>query len=229
MPDTFKVQDTKQSNSQTSAGAAAWTGTRAAGEVAQEGTEAMQRNTKVTGEALRRGADATADITRQGAQASVEAVRRASETANETVRRTTQAVAEGQRQIAQDAAQKFEAVSHKVAHAAQDTSENMRRLMTLPHAAEGGLHDMRQGMAGLIEGVVQTNLRATQELFRLANPAAIIEMQQRFAREYMDAVMQGTATLVRAVRRTADETLPPLEAQIEQRQQNTRVHRTAAE
>ena len=233
MPDTFKTQDINQPNNQAgnqaSPGNAAWAGTRAAGEAVRESAATAQHNSKVTGEAMRRGADAAADMTRQGTQAGVEAVRRASETANETVRRTTQAVAEGQRQIAQDAAQKFEAVSHKVAHAAQDTSENMRRLMTLPHAAEGGLHDMRQGMAGLIEGVVQTNLRATQELFRLANPAAIIEMQQRFAREYMDAVMQGTATLVRAVRRTANETLPPLEAQIEQRQQSTRVYRTAAE
>ena len=31
--------------------------------------------------------------------------------------------------------------------------------------------------------------------------------------------MQGSATLVRAVRRTADETLHPLEEQVQQRQQ----------
>jgi hypothetical protein len=30
------------------------------------------------------------------------------------------------------------------------------------------LRDFQQGVAGLIEGVVQTNLRAAQELFRLA-------------------------------------------------------------
>ncbi len=101
--------------------------------------------------------------------------------------------------------------------------------MTLPHAAEGGLHDMRQGMAGLIEAVVQTNLRATQELFRLTNPTAIIDLQQRFVRDYMDTLMQGTATLVRAVRRTADETLPPLENQIEQRQQASRVRHVAGD
>ena len=93
----------------------------------------------------------------------------------------------------------------------------MRNLMALPSAANGGLHDLQQSMTGLIEGVVRTNLRATQELFRLANPAAFVELQQRFMREYMDALMQGTATLVRATRRTADETLHPLEQQIEQR------------
>ena len=96
------------------------------------------------------------------------------------MRRSTQEVAEGQRQIAQEAAQTFGDVSRKMAQAAQGTSEEMRRFAVLPHAAEGGLRDMQQGMAGLVAGVMQTNLRATQELFRLANPAAVIELQQRF-------------------------------------------------
>ncbi len=103
-----------------------------------------------------------------------------------------------------------------MAEAAQGTTENVRRLMALPNAAEGGLRDLQQGVTGLFEGVVQTNLRAAQELFRLANPAPIVELQQRFAREYTDTVLRNGATLVRAVRRTADETLRPLEEQIEQ-------------
>ena len=86
-------------------------------------------------------------------------------------------------------------------------------------------------MAGLIEGVVQTNLRAAQELFRLANPAPFVELQQRFAREYTDTLLRNSATLVRAVRRTADETLRPLEQQIErqQREQGGQRFQTAAE
>jgi len=195
----------------------------------QASAEAVQQRGRAAAEALRQGTEVTAEVTRQGTHAGVEAVRRASETANEAVRRTTQVVAEGQRQIAQDAAQTFQDVSHKMAQVAQGTSEEVRRLATLPHAAEGGLHDMRQGMAGLVEGVVQTNLRATQELFRLANPVAIVELQQRFAREYMDTVMQNTVTLLRAVRRTADETLRPPEAQVGQRQQARQRYSTAAE
>ena len=74
-------------------------------------------------------------------------------------------------------------------------------------------------MTGLFEGIVRTNVRAAQELFRLYDPSAVIELQQRFAREYLDAFMQGTATLVRAARRSADETLQPLEQQIERRRQ----------
>ncbi|MBV8522638.1 MAG: phasin family protein [Acetobacteraceae bacterium] len=64
---------------------------------------------------------------------------------------------------------------------------------------------------------VQTNLRAAQQLVRIANPSPLVELQQRFAREYLDAVLAGSATLIRAVRRTADETLGPIEKQIEQR------------
>ena len=111
------------------------------------------------------------------------------------------------------------------------TTENVRQLMALPNAAEGGLRDMQQGVTSLVEGVVQTNLRAAQELFRLANPAPFVELQQRFAREYTDTLLQNSATLVRAVRRTADETLRPLEQQIErqQREQGGQRFQTAAE
>ena len=195
----------------------------------RQGTAAMQQSGHVTSDVLCRGVEASAEVTRQGTQVGVEATRRAGETAGEIMRRSTQAVAEGQRQIAQEAVQTFQDVSRKVAQAAQATSEDTLRLRTLPQAAEGGLRDLQQGIAGLVEGVVQTNLRATQELFRLMNPAAAIEMQQRFVREYLDTVMQGTATLVRAVRRTADEALQPLEAQAAQRQQARHGYRTAAE
>lgn len=82
-------------------------------------------------------------------------------------------------------------------------------------AAEGGLLDMQQGVMGLIEGVAQTNLRLTRELFRMSDPAALVELQQHFAREYTDALLQGGAAVARAVRRTADETLRPLDRQIE--------------
>ena len=61
--------------------------------------------------------------------------------------------------------------------------------------------------------------RATQELLHLSNPAVVVQLQQRSVREYLDALMRGTATLVRAVRRTADEALRPLEEQVQQRRQ----------
>ena len=180
--------------------------------------EDLQQGGRALGDALRQGAEVNADVARRSTEAGAEAVRRATDAANDTTRRGTQAVAESQRQIAQDAAQRFEEVSRKVAEAARGTTENVRRLMALPNAAEGGLRDLRQGMTGLFEGVVQTNLRAAQELFRLANPAPFVELQQRFAREYTDTLLRNSATMARAMRRTADETLRPLEQRIEQQQ-----------
>jgi len=222
------LHGSKLQNDHADAGFAAPSGAQIAGAVRQ-GATALHQSGHMTNEAIRRGVEATAEMTRQGTQAGVEATRRTGETANETVRRSTQAVAEGQRQIAQEATQRLQEVSRKMVQVAHGTSEEVRRLATLPHAAQGGLRDLQQGMAGLVEGVVQTNLRATQELFRLTNPTAIIEMQQRFARDYMDTVMQGTATLVHAVRRIADETLHPLEAQVAQRRKAHQSFRTAAE
>jgi len=184
----------------------------------RKSADAMQQGGHATADALRQNAEAGADVARRGTEAGADAARRGAEFANDTARRGAQAVADAQRQIAQDAAQRFEEVSRKVAEAARGTTENVRQLMALPNAAEGGLRDLQQGVTGLVEGVVQTNLRAAQELFRLANPAPFVELQQRFAREYTDALLRNSTTLVRAVRRTADETLRPLEQQIERQQ-----------
>jgi hypothetical protein len=43
----------------------------------------------------------------------------------------------------------------------------------------GGLQDLQRGVTGLIEGIIHTNLRATQELLRLANPGVYVELQHR--------------------------------------------------
>ena len=182
----------------------------------RKGADAMQQGGHATADALRQNAEAGADVARRGSEAGSQAMNRAGDLTSYTARRGTQAVVESQRRIAQDAAERFEEVSRKMADAARGTTENMRQLMALPNAAKGGLRDMQQGMAGLVKGVVQTNLRAAQELFRLANPAPFVELQQRFARECTDTLLRNSATLMRAVRRTADETLRPLEQQIQQ-------------
>src|SRR5215204_3025677 len=234
MAEISKPQDTKQPISPAVVGKVVQDNARAVADATADAAvrrsaEAVQQGGRATGEALRQNAEAGADVARRGTEAGAEAMRRAGDAANETVRRGTQAVAEAQRQIAQDAAERFEEVSRKVAEAARGTTENVRQLMALPNAAEGGLRDLQQGVAGLVEGVVQTNLRAAQELFRLANPAPLVELQQRFAREYTDTLLRNGATLVRAVRRTADETLRPLEEQIQQREQGGQRFQTAAE
>lgn len=199
----------------------------AAADAVRRSTTAMEESGRAASDALRRGTEIGAEATQRTGQAGADAVNRAGSATSETLRRGTQAVAESQRQLAQDAAQRFEEVSGKLAQSVKGTVENMRAFMTLPNAADEGLRDIQQSMTGFVEGVIQTNLRATQELLRLSDPAAILELQQRFMREYMDVLMEGSATLVRAARKTADQSLRPLEQQIEQRQRAP--HQNAAE
>ena len=151
----------------------------------------------------------------QGGEAAVGAGRAAADAA----RRAAQTAAEGQHRILQDAAEQAADVGQTMAEVMRGATEDLRALMLLPGAARGGIEDLQQSVTSLVEGVVLTNARAAQELLRLSNPGAIIALQRRFMRDYLDVLMQGTAMVVRAARRTADETLQPLEREIEQRRQ----------
>jgi hypothetical protein len=184
---------------------------------ARQAAEAVQTSGRATSDAVRRGGEFAADATRRVGEAGADAVNRSGRVGGESIRQGTQHMAESQQQIIQNAAEQFEQFSRKVAQAVQGSSEDVRSLMMLPSAARGGLQDLQQGVTGLIEGIVHTNLQATQELFRLTNPSAYVELQQRFVRQYLDALIENSVNLVRAVRRTADETLGPLEQQLQQR------------
>jgi hypothetical protein len=200
----------------------------------RQGAEAVQTSARATSDAVRRGGEFAADTTRRGGEIGAEAANRTGQVVGETVRRGTQDLAESQQQIVQNAAQQFEELSRKVRQAVQGTNEDFRSLLAVPGAARGGLQDLQQGVTGLVEGVVRTNLRATQDLLRLANPdllrlanpGAYVELQHRFVREYLDTLIENSVTLVHAVRRTADETLGPLEQQLNQRRS---AHQQAAE
>ena len=93
--------------------------------------------------------------------------------------------------------------------------------MQLPSVASGGLQQISANFSTAVERVVQTNLRATQELFRMAGPTAMAELQQRFIRDYLDALLQGSTAIVRAVRQSAEQTLEPLEQRMAQHQAGT--------
>ena len=200
---------------------------------ARPAAEAVQTSGRATSDAVRRGAEIAADATRRVGEAGAETINRSGRAGSEIIRQGTQDLAESQKQIVQNAAEQFEQLSRNVAQALQGTSEDVRSLMGLPGAARGGLQDLQQGVTSLVEGVIRTNLQATQELFRLANPGAYVELQYRFARQYLDTLIENSVTLVRAVRRTADETLGPLEQQLQQRrsarQNEGQAHRQAAE
>jgi hypothetical protein len=200
---------------------------------AQTAASATQRSM----EAAEQHSRAAAEAVRQGGHAAAELSSRAGESGAEVLRRSTEAVAKTQRQMAQDAAERLNVVSRGVAEATRETTEDIRTLMSLPSVADRGMRDLQQTFAGLVDAVVQTNLRATEELVRLANPISFLELQQRFVTDHMNVVMEGSAAFARAMRQTVDQSLPVLEQRLGERQrtradhpaQTTRAFQTAAE
>lgn len=164
-----------------------------------------------TDDAARQGAGAA----EQGSRIAREALRRN----GEALRQRAYALADSQRELVQGAAEQFEEVGRKVIRTMQQATEDWHALMTLPNPSDGGLQDLRGDVTNFVEGVTRTNVRAAQELFRMSSPAAILDLQRRFARDYLDAVMRGSALMVRMAHRAAEEALRPLEATIEHRQQ----------
>jgi CBS domain-containing protein len=206
-------------NSESKRAAQAQDQTRAATRSAAQGTgETAQRNSAVMEQVGRRGTETL----RRNSEAGAETMHHLGEVTGGALYRGTQAMAERQHQLAQSAAEQFEETARTLAQVVQEGTQDMRMLMTLPGTARGGLQDLHQGIGSLVEGMVHTNLRATQALFHHASPVALIELQQRFAREYLDTLMQGSVAVMRAGRQAADEMLRPLEQRLEQRQRDQR-------
>ena len=195
--------------------------------------EAVQTSGRATSDAAKRAGEAAADATRRSGEAGAETVNRSGRVGSESFRQATEDLADSQQHIVRNAAEQFEQLSSKMAEALRGTSEDVHSLMVLPTAARGGLQDLQQGVTGLMEGITRTNLRAAQELFQLGNPSRYVELQYRFMHQYFDTLMENSVALVRAVRRTADETLGPLEQQLQQRrsasQNEGQAYRQAAE
>jgi CBS domain-containing protein len=88
---------------------------------------------------------------------------------------------------------------------------------------------MQDAMSQLMNGVMRTNLRITQEMFRRSSPGAVVELQGSFMRDYLETLVEGGATMLRATRRTADEALRPLEEQMERHNGEARPKRGGGE
>jgi hypothetical protein len=77
-------------------------------------------------------------------------------------------------------------------------------LMELP--SQDILGDLHQVLAGLVNGVIGTNIRTMQEVLRVTSHNEFVELQQRFFREYMTVLLCGSAQLLGTIRRTAGQT-----------------------
>jgi len=181
--------------------------TRRAGDAALTATARMQDAARLGGDAARRSGEAGS-----------ETLRHLGDATGETARRVAHETARAEEELVHNAATQFEATVGKLAEAMQDSAQNWRALMQLPTLSSGRLADLNTCLSGAVERVVHTNLLATQELFRIASPVAIAELQHRFMREYLGALLEGTTAVVRAVHRSAEQSLEPLEQRLAQRQ-----------
>lgn len=84
------------------------------------------------------------------------------------------------------------------------------------HAAGDSMQALQQG-AEVIANAQRQFAQAAQ---------GYIEFQQRFMRNYWNVLLQGTATMLRASRVTADQLLAPVELQIEQQKRAGESHET---
>lgn len=197
-------------------------GASMAGDLArQSGTTtaaATENAARQTADATQRSAGAAAQMGQHGAAAGARVMQRASEAMGENTRRGARAVAEGQQNVMRAAAEQLDDLGGRIAGSMEEMAQAMRTLMSLPGSANGGVREIQGSIAQLMEGVIRTHMRAQQDMVRMINPGALLDLQRRYARDYLDAVMESSANLARATRRAADETLRPLEERIQAKQ-----------
>ena len=184
-------------------------------------TSAAQRATGAIEEGAGRVADAghsATDITERTAAAGAETIRHLGDTAGETARRGSQQFAGMQQKFAHEVANDFDQGVSRVAQVLQEMAQDWRTLMQLPGLGGGRLQDVAVSVSNAVERVMEVNLRATEQLFRMSGPVALLELQHRFAQQYLHALLEGSTTVVRAVRQTAEQTLQPLERHISERE-----------
>ncbi len=204
-----KPQETKGQNGGGEAGA------RAAGSA----VEVAERTSRGAAQATRRAGEAGGQMMRHGGDAGADAMRHLGGAAGEAMQRGSAAAAEGQRGIAQTAATQLEDLAERMATAVQDSARDLRAMFALPAVSRDGMQDMRDGIGGLVEGMMRTNMRMVQELFRMASPTQAIDMQRRLGTEYLETLLESSAILLRGARRAADDALRPLEQRVGQRRE----------
>lgn len=181
---------------------------------AQGATETAQRGAQTFEQAGRSGSEAL----QRSSEAGAETVRHFSRAASETTRRGTEEIATTGQRFAENAARHFEDTVSRMANVMQESAQEWRSVMQLPRVAGGGFQDVQRSMNSAVEGVIRTNLHAMQEILRMTSPASVAELQQRFMREYLSALLDGGTAIVRAVHRTAEQALQPLEERAQQHQ-----------
>ncbi len=188
-------------------------------------TNAAQRTTGAIQEGAGRMADAghtSSDIARQMATTTAETVRHLGDTASETARAGSRQVAGVQQKFTENAARDFDQSVSRIAEVLQEMAPDWRALVQLPGVGGGKLQDLAVTMSSALERVMDVNLSAAEQWFRMSGPVAMLEVQHRFSQQYVQALLEGSTAVVRAVRQSAEQTLEPLEQRMSEREQQQR-------
>jgi len=125
----------------------------------------------------------------------------------------------GMQQFAQNTAQDFDQSINRIAHILQEMSQDWQAFAQLPGAGGGKMQDLAVTMGSALERVMDVNLRAAEQLFKMSGPTAMLELQHRFTQQYLHALLDGSTAMIRAVRQSAEQTLGPLEQRMAEREQ----------
>jgi CBS domain-containing protein len=154
---------------------------------------------------------------RQGVHLAGETAERGIEAVGDMARRGASAGSTGTRDLVERTAGQIGEIGKRMAEAAERTTEDLRTLMSLPGFG-GGMEQVQQVMTGLVHHMIEVNLQANREILRVANPGTVIELQQRFARRYLNGLIESSAEILRVSRQIADEALRPIEQRSRQLQ-----------
>jgi CBS domain-containing protein len=177
-------------------------------------SDSAQRGAATMEQAGRSGSE----ILQRGSEAGAETMRHLSEATTETARRGARGAIDVQQEFVETTAKQFEEAVGKLSEGFQQTAQEWRTLMEIPRATGVGLQDVQRSVTHTVEAVMRTNLHAMQELMRSTNVATLATIQQRFMREYLNALLDGSTIIARAVRQSADQMLHPLEQRMSRRE-----------
>jgi CBS domain-containing protein len=171
----------------------------------------MEASGRSAGEAMGRATRESAQAAEEGARSVEQMGRGAVETSGAVAQRGFQAAGEGARHLARETVEEFGKATRTLAETAERTMADLGHLMQFPNFAGEGVRQMQHAASGLVARVMQTNTRAVQELFRMANPTEVIAMQHRFVQQYIQGLIEASAEVLQVTRRLADDALEPIE------------------
>jgi CBS domain-containing protein len=168
---------------------------------------AMGQGIEATGRAMRHGLEATQHGTRSAGMLG----RGAIESSGAMIESGMRAASEETRHFMEESARDFGEATRRLSESAERTMADLGNLMNIPAVAGQGVREMQQAATGLVARVMQTNARAVQDLFRLAQPTEVMTMQHRVMQQYLRGLVEASAGVLEVTRRVADDALQPIE------------------